>query len=246
MSNIIYTTKNGVAIITLNRPEKRNAISTLMYQELTEYLIKAETDSSIKAVIIQGQENCFTAGNDIKDFLNSGAFDSNHPTIKFLYKLSNFAKPAVAAIAGAAVGIGTTLLLHCDLVVATPCAKLQLPFTNLGLVPEAASSLLLPNLVGHHKASELLLLGTPFSGEQARDLGLVNYLVDPSDLLSKAQNVAEQLAQKPTEALMLTKALLKMNTQKAINTTMNNELDIFAQCLQSDAAKQAFAAFLKS
>ena len=244
MSYIQVRDDQGVRIISFNRPEKRNAFNLEMYQQFTEYLIQGEADNDIRAFLFHGTENCFTSGNDIVDFLQSGALDDNHPTVKFLFCLLDLKKPVVAAVTGAAVGLGTTLLLHCDLVYADNNAKFQMPFVNLALVPEAASSILLPLIVGQQKAAELILLGEAFDAETAEKLTIINRVVAQDELISFSLAQAKKLAALPPLSMQASKRLLRHNLAE-VKAQMKLELVEFAEHLQSDEAKQRFQAFLK-
>ncbi|MDP2639165.1 MAG: enoyl-CoA hydratase-related protein, partial [Betaproteobacteria bacterium] len=194
MSNILSETKDGIARIEIDRPDKKNALTAAMYQAMADAIHAAEADSSVRVLLIHGKPGLFTAGNDLQDFLDHPPRDDQRPVFQFLYAISQAQKPIVAAVAGAAVGIGTTMLLHCDLVYAAPNARLQLPFVNLGLVPEAASSLLLPALVGYQRAAKLLLLGEPFSAQKAKEIGLVTDVVPEDRLFDTAMAQAKKLA----------------------------------------------------
>jgi enoyl-CoA hydratase/carnithine racemase len=244
MSHIQVRDDQGVRIISFNRPEKRNAFNLEMYQQFTEYLIQGEADNDIRAFMFHGTENCFTSGNDIADFLKSGELVEEHPTVKFLFCLLDLKKPVVAAVTGAAVGIGTTLLLHCDLVYADNSAKFQMPFVSLALVPEAASSLLLPLIVGQQKAAELILLGEAFNATTAAELNIINKVVDDAQLLSFSLDQAKKLAAQPPQSLQASKQLLRHN-QAQVKAQMKLELVQFSKRLQSDEAKQRFQAFLQ-
>ena len=189
MEHIITENRDGILRIEINRPDKKNALTAAMYQAMADALKAAEADSKVRVVLIHGKSDLFTAGNDLQDFLDNRSRDENRPAFQFLRNISRAQKPIVAAVAGAAVGIGTTMLLHCDLVYAAPNARLQLPFVNLGLVPEAASSLLLPALVGYQRAAELLLLGEPFSAQTAKEIGLVTAVV-PEDVLLETRPIS--------------------------------------------------------
>ncbi|MBE8168497.1 MAG: enoyl-CoA hydratase [Shewanella sp.] len=243
MSSLLINDGNGVRSIRFNRPDKRNAIDLEMYKQLTEYLIQGEADNEIRAFLFAGTDDCFTSGNDIADFMKNSDLKNDHPAVRFLYCLLELKKPVVAAVSGAAVGIGTTMLLHCDLVYAEPSAKFQLPFVNLGLVPEAAASLLLPELVGHQKSAELLLLGEAFSAEQAHGFGLVNQIIEKEKLFEFGLKRAEQLASQPADALQATRMLMRPNKSR-IQHQMHQELEIFSECLKNDGAKKRFKMFL--
>lgn len=213
MTFIDFTQKNNIAAITFNRPDKKNALTQDMYQDIVNALIKIEISDNIHVVIIKGNIDCFTSGNDLNDFLSS-KLTKEHPVITFLYKLANFKKPLIAAVTGAAIGIGTTMLLHCDLVYCTPSTRFQLPFINLGLTPEAAISLLLPMISSHQIASELLLLGETFNAQKAKSLGFVNDIIETEDLFEHCDKIASTLANKPKNALFKTKELLKSHFSK--------------------------------
>lgn len=243
MNTIQIQDEQGVRIIRFNRPDKRNALDLNMYKQLTEYLIQGEADNTIRAFLIQGQSDCFTSGNDISDFIKHGNIGPNHPAVRFLFCLLELKKPVVAAVAGSAVGIGTTLLLHCDLVYADHSARFQLPFVNLALVPEAAASMLLPQLVGYQKAAELLLLGEPFDAQTASELKLVNQVVEPANLFEYAFSKAKRLAEQPPEALQATRQLMRPNKSR-VQHQMHQELEEFGNRLQSPEARAKFAEFL--
>ncbi|MDT3281692.1 enoyl-CoA hydratase [Shewanella scandinavica] len=244
MSHILVQDDQGVRIISFNRPDKRNALDLNMYKQLTEYLIEGEADNDIRAFMLHGQDNCFTSGNDVADFLKNSDLGPNHPAVRFLFCLLELKKPLVAAVSGAAVGIGTTVLLHCDLVYADNTAKFQLPFVNLALVPEAGASLLLPELVGYQKAAELLLLGESFNAETAHRLNMINEIVAHEDLLSYALSQAKKLANQPPQALQITRQLMRPHKNR-VQHQMHQELEQFSARLKSDEAKSRFQAFLK-
>ncbi|GIU07061.1 enoyl-CoA hydratase [Shewanella sp. c952] len=244
MSTIQVKDDNGVRIITFNRPDKRNALNLQMYTQLTEYLIQGESDNEIRAFMFRGQAQCFTSGNDVADFLKNSNLGVDHPAFRFLFCLLDLKKPVVAAVTGAAVGIGTTLLLHCDLVYADNTAKFQLPFVKLALVPEAGASLLLPQVVGHVKAAELLMLGESFDAKSAHQYGLINDVIANEDIFEFSLNQAKKLAQQPPISLQTTKQLMRYN-KEAIRAQMEKELVEFGARLASDEAKSRFAAFLK-
>ncbi|MGL5148389.1 MAG: enoyl-CoA hydratase-related protein, partial [Plesiomonas shigelloides] len=236
MATINVTNAKGVRHLSFNRPEKRNALNLDMYQRLTEYLMQGESDNEIRAFLISGESNCFTSGNDVADFLSNTELGADHPAVRFLYCLLEMKKPLVAAVSGSAVGIGTTLLLHCDLAYADPSAKFQLPFINLALVPEAGATMLLPELVGYQKAAELLLLGEAFDAEAAKSMGLINGITSADSLLATAMEKAQQLAAKPPQALQITRQLMKPHKQR-IGHQMHLELEAFGERLKSDEAK---------
>lgn len=243
MSNIEVLDDAGVRIIRFNRPEKRNALSLDMYQQLTEYLIEGEANNDIKVFMLCGENQCFTSGNDIRDFISNGDLGPSHPAVRFLFCLLELKKPMVAAVSGSAVGIGTTLLLHCDLIYADPTAQFQLPFVNLALVPEAGASMLLPQLVGYPKAAELLLLGEPFDAHTAHQLKLINEIITPDALHSHTLSVAHKLARQPAGAVQLTRQLMRSNRNR-LQHQMYLELEHFGSQLKSEEARARFSAFL--
>jgi enoyl-CoA hydratase/carnithine racemase len=245
MKHIRTETKDGVLRIEIDRPDKKNALTAAMYQAMADAIKAAEADSKVRAVLIHGKADLFTAGNDLQDFLDNPPRDDHRPVFQFLYGISQAQKPIVAAVAGAAVGIGTTMLLHCDLVYAAPNARLQLPFVNLGLVPEAASSLLLPALVGYQRAAELLLLGEPFTAQKGKEIGLVTEVVPEDQLFDIAMAQAKKLAGKPAASLRLTKQLMKQGQAAAVAQRIKLESDHFGERLASPEAKEAFSAFLE-
>jgi enoyl-CoA hydratase/carnithine racemase len=245
MEHIITENRDGILRIEINRPDKKNALTAAMYQAMADAIKAAEADSKVRVVLIHGKADLFTAGNDLQDFLDNPPRDDKRPVFQFLYGISQAQKPIVAAVAGAAVGIGTTMLLHCDLVYAAPNARLQLPFVNLGLVPEAASSLLLPALLGYQRAAELLLLGEPFSAQKAKEIGLVTEVVAEDQLFDTAMAQAKELAGKPAASLRLTKKLMKQGQVAAVAQRIKLESDHFSERLASPEAKEAFSAFLE-
>ena len=231
-----------------DRPEKKNAITSAMYEALIATFDQAERDPDVGALLLSGNGGVFTAGNDIGDFLAAstaaGSRDLHEaPAWRFISKLARFEKPLVAAVEGPAVGIGTTLCFHCDLVYASPDARFHMPFVNLGLVPEAGSSLLAPLRFGRARASEFLLLAEPFDAETARQLGLVNALLPNSTLLAHAMSKAAALAAKPRSALLTTRRLLR-GDPGALKARMDEETEAFAAALSSGEARAAFMAFM--
>ncbi|PTY36167.1 enoyl-CoA hydratase [Saccharospirillum sp. MSK14-1] len=244
MTEIIQRLNNGVLELTLNRPEKRNALTEAMYVELHRVFNEAKFDDDAKVVLLSGQKFCFTAGNDLNDFLEK-PFDDESPVMKFLKTMADFPKPVVAAVNGPAVGIGTTLLLHCDLVYSGDSAVFQLPFVNLGLVPEFASSVLLPLRVGHNKAAEWLMLGKSFGPQEALQAGLINAVFGDENYLNAANQQAQLLAAQPTEAIQATKRLMKQSYMSFILNAIDDEAQQFMKRLKSDEFKRAAEAFLK-
>ena len=245
MSNVIVETKDRVTRIELNRPEKKNALSPEMYAAMAQALKAADADAQVRAVLIHGQSGCFTSGNDVKDFLELPRGPADSPASGFLRAISGAKKPLVAAVGGPAVGVGTTMLLHCDLVYAAPNARLQMPFVPLGLLPEAASSLLLPAMAGYRRAAEMLLLGGPFGAEKALAAGIVTEIVPEAELLERARQAAAALAALPPASVRMTKELMKRGLAQAVQERMTEELQLFGERLRSPEAKEALSAFME-
>src|SRR6516162_8448202 len=233
----------GVCEVRLNRPEKRNAITFGMYEQLTRALAEAQADDAVRTVLLSGAGASFSAGNDLQDFLSGPAFSADHPAMQFLRALATFPKPLVAAVQGQTVGIGVTMLLHCDLVVAARGTQLSMPFIALGLVPEAGSSLLLPRLIGYQRAAELLYLGQPFNADTAYRLGLVNSVVEEGSLLEETRALARAVAQQPPAALAATRRLLRGDTDELL-ARIEEEASIFGAQLQSEEFRARVRAFL--
>ncbi len=245
MSDILIHHDAGVCTISLNRLDKKNSITSAMYQSMADALAAANDDAATRVVVIQGHETIFSAGNDIADFLNKPPAGQDSPVFQFLRAIASFTKPLIAAVNGPAVGVGTTLLLHCDLVYAGDNAAFSMPFVNLGLCPEAASSLLVPQLMGYHRAAEALLLGEPFMAEAALEVGLVNRVVPPLETNTYAQSVARRLAAKPLSSLIETKRLVKKNQAPLVAQVMAEEGASFGRMLREPAAREAFGAFME-
>jgi len=242
---ILQYRERGLLTLQLNRPDKKNALTRAMYTQLAEALEHADADAGIRAVLIQGSADCFTAGNDIADFLEQPPTSLDSPPFHFMQSLLNCRKPVVAAVAGAAVGIGTTLLLHCDLVYVSRDARLRMPFVNLGLCPEFGSSLILPRLLGHAKAAELLLLGEGFSGEQAAAWGIATEaLASGEAALAKAREVAARFEDLAPEAVQVTKQLMKSVDREQLRQVIEEEGALFTQRLRSPEAVAALSAFV--
>jgi enoyl-CoA hydratase/carnithine racemase len=237
---------NGILTIEFNRPDKKNAITAAMYQMMADALNDGEADASVRVIVIIGKPDIFTAGNDLEDFLkNSPTVSGDRPVAQFMRALSSAGKPVVAAVAGAAVGIGTTMLMHCDLVFAADNAKFSMPFTQLGLCPEFASSMLFPQLVGYQRAAEKLLLGEAFSAQEALQMGFVSRVVPAAELAAFAHAQAAKLAALPASSLRTTKRLMKSEQAAAINARMQEENKHFGEMLGAQEAKEAFTAFLE-
>ncbi|OKY24821.1 enoyl-CoA hydratase [Thalassotalea sp. PP2-459] len=243
MDNLILSNlQNNVLHITINRFDKKNALNSKMYLTLCDLLASAATNDKVNSVLIQGNESCFCAGNDLADFIKH-ANDDDLAAFQFVKALVHFNKPLIAAVAGPAVGIGTTMLLHCDYVIATKDAKLKLPFSQLGLCPEAASSTLLPLKLGHNKAFELLVLGDTFSGQYAHDIGLVNKITSDETLLSDALAVAEKIAKLPADATQTSRRLIKQATQPQVLKAIEQEAIEFSRLIQTNDCQQILQRF---
>ncbi|MDF2462209.1 MAG: Unsaturated acyl-CoA hydratase [Ramlibacter sp.] len=245
MSDILTHAENGVMTITFNRLERKNSITAAMYGAMADALAQAGSDPAIRVVVLQGHETVFSAGNDIGDFLNQPPAGADSPVFRFLRGIAGFPKPLIAAVCGPAVGVGTTMLFHCDLVYAGDNAAFSMPFVNLGLCPEAASSLLVPQMFGYHRAAEALLLGEPFMAEAALEVGLVNRVVPPTEANGVAQAAARKLAAKPVSALIETKRLMKKGQQQLVLQQMADEGQTFSRMLGEPAAREAFGAFME-
>lgn len=245
MSDILVHTEAGVMTLTLNRVDKKNSITAAMYSTLADALDQAKADAAVRVVLLQGDATVFSAGNDIGDFLHKPPAGQDSPVFRFLHGIAAFPKPIVAAVCGPAVGIGTTMLLHCDLVYAGDNAAFALPFVNLGLCPEAASSLLVPQMFGYHRAAEALLLGEPFMAEAALEVGLVNRVVPPTEANAIAQAQARKLAAKPISSLIETKRLMKKGQAALVAQQMTEEGAVFGRMLGEPAAREAFTAFME-
>jgi len=242
MTNISTEQIGSVLHLKLNRQEKKNALTQEMYQSLGTKINEAAADFGIRAVVISSEGDSFTAGNDINDFANNPQMDEGSPVFNFLFAIHNFPKPLIAAVHGRAVGIGTTMLMHCDIVTANPNTIFSMPFVSLGLVAEGGSSYLFPRLVGHAKAAEILLTGRSFSADEALQMGLINSIAE--DQLKAAMKFAQELAEQPPTAVINTKALLKSGSHEALNQVMRAEGELFRMAMDSDEAQQAFMNFL--
>jgi enoyl-CoA hydratase/carnithine racemase len=245
MSHIVTEVKDRVLRIEIARPEKKNALTLAMYLSMAEALAAAEADPAVRAVLIHGTPDCFTAGNDLKDFLERPPHSEASPAFRFIRAIATFAKPFIAAVNGAAVGIGTTMLLHCDLVFAAPGARFQLPFVPLGLVPEAGSSFLLPYIAGYQRAAELLLLGQPFDAEKALAAGFVTEIVPEDELFEYARDAALAVAVLPPAAVRAAKALMRGRIAGRLAEAIDEEGARFTERLASPEAKEALTAFFE-
>ena len=245
MSVILTHLEAGVLTLTLNRLDKKNAFTEAMYTAAAEAVEAATRAADVRVLLIQGHETVFSAGNDIADFIAHPPSGPDAPVYRFLLALADCPKPVLAAVCGPAVGIGTTLLLHCDLVYAGDNAAFALPFVNLGLCPEAGATLLLPRLMGQHRAAEALLLGEPFMAEAALEVGLINRIVPPTEANALAQSQARKLALKPIDALQTTKRLIRQAYAADVRAQLAVEAEAFVRLVNAPAAREAFAAFME-
>lgn len=238
-------TRDRIVRIEIARPEKKNALTLDMYAAMADALAAADADAAVRVVLVHGARDCFTAGNDLKDFLERPPHTETSPTFRFLRGLARFGKPLLAAVNGAAVGIGTTMLLHCDLVYAAPGARFQLPFVPLGLVPEAGSSFLLPYIAGYQRAAELLMLGAPFGTDKALAAGFLTEVVAEGELFERARAAALAIAALPPAAVRATKALMRGRFAKRVAEAMDEEGRVFSERLASPEAREAMTAFFE-
>lgn len=244
MSEPVSVQREGAVLaLTLNRPDKKNALTGAMYETLIAALDAAETDADVGAVMITGAGGCFSAGNDIGDFIAHARSGAAMPAFRFVKAIAAFDKPLVAAVEGVAVGVGATMLFHCDLVYAAPSARFRMPFIDLGLVPEAGSSMTVPARFGHATAAELLMLGEPFDAGRAHRLGLVNEVVPAGEIIAFAQEKASRLAAKPRAAMRATRRLLRGDLGPLLKR-IDEEAQAFADAMVSPEAAAAFAAFM--
>jgi len=244
MLDLLIDTSDHVMTLTFHRVDKKNSITTAMYAALADALNAAQADDAVRAIVIQGHEAVFSAGNDISDFQSRPETSPDMPVFRFLRAISACTKPIVAAVCGPAVGIGTTMLLHCDLVYAGDNAQFSMPFVNLGVCPEAGSSLLAPQRMGYGRAAEALLLGEPFSAEAALEMGLVARIVPPTEANALARRQALKLASKPTQALLAAKRLMKQGQADLLQQRIAEEGVLFGELVRQPAAREAFSAFL--
>ena len=242
MSEILATQSGSILALSFNRPAKMNALTRAMYAGLAKGLNDAAGDFGVRAVILTSEGDHFTAGNDIVDFMDNPPTSDSSEVAQFLAALLNFPKPLIAAVKGNAVGVGTTMLLHCDVVVASPSANFSMPFASLGLVPEAGSSFLFPALVGYQRAAKIFFTGESFGADAALEMGLIAEI--DSDALAGATKIAQHIAEQPPQAIINTKALLKARNHESVAAVMKAEFEIFAMALQSDEAMEAFMKFM--
>ncbi len=245
MQDILIDRTDGVMTLTINRVAKKNSFTNAMYSACADALEQASGDASVRVVVIQGDITVFSAGNDIADFLDTPTPGLGAPVLRFLRNLVTFPKPLVAAVCGPAVGIGTTMLFHCDLVYAGDNAAFVMPFVNLGVCPEAASSILAAQLMGYHRAAEALLLGEPFMAEAALEVGLINRIVPPTEANGLAQAQARKLAAKPLSSLIETKRLMKKGQLQQVLDVIDEEAQSFGRMMGEPAAREAFGAFME-
>jgi len=243
--SIKTATLNGVATVEIARPEKKNAITQAMYQQMADAINAAAADASVRAVLITGQPGIFTSGNDIEDFMQRPPGNLESPAFVFMKALMGCEKPVIAAVTGAAIGIGTTMLLHCDFVYVSDEARLAMPFVSLGLVPEFASSLIVPQLMGNARAAEKILLGDPFTGADAVEVGIANAVLPANEVVNHARRIAERFNALPPGAVRDTKKLMRRARSQAALETIGVEGKVFAERLQSPEAKEAFSAFFQ-
>src|SRR5499427_5150482 len=244
MSDILTQSSDGILRIQLNRPAQKNAMTSAMYTNLADILNEADKDDAIRVVLWHSTGNVFSAGNDVVDFLKNPPRPGAFPQGLLMDAFVKFGKPIVAAVQGAAIGGGTTMLTHCDFIYAVESAKFQLPFINLALVPEFGSSFSIPARVGHLRAAELYLLGEPFTAMRAAELGLVTRVVPDADLLTTATATAQKLAAKPGGALLASKRLLKQGFIDQVKAAIAAENQAFSERVRSAEAKEALSAFL--
>jgi enoyl-CoA hydratase/carnithine racemase len=243
--SIAYQVDQGVATISFDRAAKKNAITAEMYELFVARLSEAAADRSVRAVLVTGAGGAFTAGNDLKDFSNPKFAQADSPVISFMQGLAAFEKPVVAAVEGLAVGIGVTMLLHCDLVYVADNATFSMPFTSLGLVPEFASTVLLPQIAGRARAAEKLLLGKPFPAAEAVVMGIANAVLPAGEVLAHARNVARMFGALPPGAVRDTKKLLRYGTAAEVRDAIHREASCFGPRLAGDEAREAIAAILE-
>jgi enoyl-CoA hydratase/carnithine racemase len=241
---ILITREKSALCIQIYRPEKKNALTPEMYATLSDAIRDGDADDGVRAIILHGVEGCFTSGNDLGNFRNGPSPDRVYPHNLYIDTLRHAQKPVIAAVNGITLGIGTIMLFHCDFVYATPDTQFSLPFVNLGLSPEGGTSYILPHLVGYQKAAELIMLGEKFDSQTAERIGLVNEIVTTENLMSKALETAERLAEKSPESIRAAKALLKRGMKDAVTTAMSRELDLFNERLAAPEVAAAIGHFL--
>lgn len=242
---IVTEVRDRILTIRLNRTDKKNAITGAMYQAMTAAMKVGNTDPQVRAILFTGTDGCFSSGNDLADFLNSPMDTSGGVVAEFMHSVVDSTKPVVAAVSGPAVGIGTTLLLHCDLIYAAENTRFQLPFVSIGICPEFASSLMMPVIMGHPRAAELLLLGEPFTAAKAREYGLINEVLPEAEVEARARAQALKLAAQPPKAIRTAKTLLKRWTREQVKEVIGIEVNHFVPMLQQPEAREAIGAFME-
>lgn len=246
MEHVVTELTENVLRITINRPEKKNALTLAMYNAMAEAVEQGEGNPEVRVMLLHGNGDSFTAGNDLQDFMaNPWTGKDVPPAVRFMLAVAHAKKPVIAAVHGSTVGIGVTILLHCDLVYAADNAKLVMPFVNLGIIPEAGSTFMVPALMGHQRAAELLMLGAPMNAQRAYELGLVNAVVPPDMLLESAMGAAQMLAEKPAAAVRATKELMKKPAAAEVDRVIKEELEVLAERLKSPECREALMAFLQ-
>jgi enoyl-CoA hydratase/carnithine racemase len=246
MSQIEVERDGAVTSIAINRPEKKNALTADMYDALSQAVEESEADAGVRVLLLHGKGDAFTAGNDLQDFLQKPwKGQARPPAVRFINAVAHASKPIVAAVHGLVVGVGTTILLHCDLVYAAEETRFMMPFVNLGIVPEAASTVLLPLLIGRQRASELFMLGAPLAAQRAYEIGMVNAVLPVDKLLATAAEAAQALAAKPAAALRATKTLMRRHYQAEVDRALREEVEVISERLESAETREALAAFLE-
>jgi enoyl-CoA hydratase/carnithine racemase len=245
MTELLTERSGNILRVQFNRPAKKNAMTVAMYTGLADLLNEADKDETVNVVLLYGAGDCFTAGNDLEDFIKNPPGPGDSPQSRLISALIDFSKPLVAAVHGVAIGGGTTILTHFDLVYAAAGTKFQVPFINLGLVPEFGSSYLLPQQLGYRQAAELILLGEPFGAARANEIGLITAIIPAPELLARASEAAQKLAQKPAAALRACKNLLKRSTREELKQSVAREIEEFAARVRSADAKEAISTFFE-
>jgi len=243
--DIVTSRQKGILTIEFNRPDKKNSITSAMYQTMADAIKDGEADPAVRVILFCGKPDVFSAGNDLEDFMNAKDDLQERPVAQFLRNLGTAAKPVIAAVSGMAIGIGVTMLFHCDQIYAAEHTKFSMPFAKLGLCPEFGSSKLLPEMIGYPRAAELLFFGESFFAEQAYEMGLINKILPAADLLPYAYVQAEKLVVLPASSLRVTKQLMKARHTEAVVAQMYEENVHFSAMLQSPEAKEAFTAFFE-
>jgi len=246
MAHVEVERCDAVLHIIMNRPDKKNALTADMYAALSDAVERGDADPQIRVLLLYSRGDAFTAGNDLEDFMSKPwKGQAIPPAVRFMRAVADARKPVVAAVQGSAIGIGTTILLHCDLVYASEDATFRMPFIDLGIVPEAGSTVLFPLLIGRQRSSELFMLGVPFAAERARELGLVNGVVKREALLTTASNAAQQLSEKPQKALLACKELMKRTHKAEVDRAFREEVAVISEHLDSPETKEALSRFLQ-